>query len=85
MPHNRFDKYLNFGAHIEQSSDGIALDRLSIGSLSFSGAGLPLAARLVDLLLPDKQASSMLESVRELRSKKLSVVGGNAPPDVKGN
>jgi hypothetical protein len=85
LPSNPFGKYLNLGARIEPSSAGIEFDRLSLGPLSFSGRWLlPLAARMADLLLPNKQASLMLASVRELRLEGSTVLlTVLPPPDVK--
>ncbi len=68
MPANPFGPYLNLGVQIGQSSDGIGIDRLSIGPLDMSGRWLlPLTARLADMLLKDKQASTLLASVRGFR------------------
>ncbi len=85
MPVNPFGAYLNLGVQIGQSSDGIGIDRLFIGPLEISGRWLlPLAARLADVLLKDKQASALLAGVRGFR------IEGNAallnvvpPPDAK--
>jgi len=79
MPANPFGAYLNLGVQIGQSSDGIGIDRLSIGPLDISGRWLlPLTARLADVLLKDKQASALLASVRgfqiEGKTALLSVV-----------
>jgi len=85
MPANPFGAYLNLAVQIGQSSDGIGIDRLSIGSLHVSGRWLlPLTARLADVLLKDKQASALLASVRGFR-----IEGDTAmlvivpPPDAK--
>lgn len=81
MPANPFGTYLNLGVQIGQSSDGIGIDRLSIGPLQVSGRWLlPLTARLADVLLKDKQASALLASVRGFRIEGDTALLRVAPP-----
>jgi hypothetical protein len=85
LPSNPFGNYLNLGLQFGESDQGIGIDRVTVGPAGFSGRWvLPLVARLLDIALPDKQASAMLESVRSVR-----IAGDTAqltvypPPDVK--
>jgi hypothetical protein len=85
LPGNPFGNYLNLEAQIGESAEGVGIDRVSVGPLGFSARWLlPLAARLVDIALPNKQASTLLASVQEIQ-----IVGDTAritvfpPPDVK--
>ena len=87
LPKNPAGEYLNVGARLAPSATGMAVERIHVGPLEFSGRWLlPLAARSVDLWLPDKQASSLLASVRGVR-----VLGKSAlftvypPPDIKNS
>lgn len=85
MPANPFGSYLNLGVRMDETSDGIGIDRLSIGPMEISGRWLlPLTVRLADKLLKNEQASALLASVRGFRiegeTALLSVV---PPPDVK--
>jgi hypothetical protein len=85
MPRNPFGDYLNLGLQFGESDQGVGIDRVTVGPAGFSGRWvLPLVARLLDLALPDKQASAMLESVHSVR-----IAGDTAqltvypPPDAK--
>ncbi len=87
LPANPFGEYLNLGAQMRPSSEGIGIDRLSMGSLSYSGYWLlPMAAQLADLVLRDRQASLLLEGVSAIQiegdSALLSVL---PPPDAKAH
>ncbi|MCB1691023.1 MAG: hypothetical protein KDI33_21180 [Halioglobus sp.] len=85
LPETPFGSYLNLGAQIRPSSDGIGIDRLTIGPLSYSGRWLlPAAAQMADLLMHERRASRILEGVSAVR------LDGDAvlltvlpPPDVK--
>jgi len=85
MPANPFGPYLNLGVQIGQSSDGIDIDRLSIGPLQVSGRWLlPLTARLADVLLKDRQASALLASIRGFRIEgETALLMVAPPPDAK--
>ena len=85
LPTNPFGEYLNMDVRVNQSSAGVAIDRVSIGPLQFSGRWLlPLAARLLDVLLPNEQASTLLASVREFRIDGETALLNVVPPaDVK--
>lgn len=85
LPANPFGNYLNLGAQIGDSAEGVGIDRVTVGPAGFSGRWLlPLAARLVDIVLPNKQASTLLASVQGIQ-----IAGDTAritvfpPPDVK--
>lgn len=87
LPENPFGRYLNLGAQIQQSADGIAIDRLTIGPLSVpAGWVLPLGAHLADVLFDEQQASLILEGVNGI-----DVVGDTVllsvepPPDMKAH
>lgn len=67
-PANPFGQYLNLGAEVRESSKGLGIDRVTVGPVGFSaGWLLPLAARLLDIVMPSKQASALLDSVRAVR------------------
>ncbi|MEZ5503279.1 MAG: hypothetical protein R3E50_11785 [Halioglobus sp.] len=85
LPANPFGAYLNLGLRIGQSSNGIAIDHVSIGPLQCSGRWLlPLAAKLADVLLRDRQASMLLASVRALRIEDdIAMFSVLPPPDAK--
>ncbi|MEZ5570878.1 MAG: hypothetical protein R3E64_02550 [Halioglobus sp.] len=85
LPANPFGRYLNLGVNVAPSNDGLVVERITVGPLEFSGRWLlPMAARLVDVLLPDKQASTLLASVHGLRiDGDTAVLRVFPPPDVK--
>lgn len=85
LPENPFGSYLNLSAQVQPNSEGIAVDRFSIGPLSYSGRWLlPVAARLMDALLRDAQASELLEGVNGVQIANDAVLLSlSPPPDVK--
>ncbi len=85
LPANPFGDYLNLGVQIPQSDAGIALDKITVGPLDFSGSlVLPVMSRLVDMLLKDEKASVLLASVRGLRIEgDTALLSVMPPPDVK--
>ncbi|CAA0078670.1 Uncharacterised protein [Halioglobus japonicus] len=87
LPDNPFGEYLNLGAQVLPSSDGIVIEQLSVGPLRYSGRWLlPLAAQLADLLTRQQQASLILEGVSDIQIEGDSVVLSVAPPpDVKAH
>jgi hypothetical protein len=82
---NPVGDYLNLVFQVGQSSEGINIDRLSIGPLNLPGRWLlPLAAYLADTLLQDQQASLLLASVRGFRIEgDTALLSVQPPPDVK--
>ena len=82
---NPVGDYLNLVFQVGQSSEGINIDRLSIGPLNLPGRWLlPLAAYLADNLLQDQQASLLLASVRGFRIEgDTALLSVQPPPDVK--
>lgn len=87
LPANPFGEYLNLVAQVPQSGEGIAIDRISMGPLSYSGAWLlPLAAQLADALLRDRQANLLLEGVNSIQIEGDTAFLNVSPPsDVKAN
>lgn len=85
LPANPFGDYLNLAAQVDESNAGLNIDSVSVGPLTFSGRWvLPLAARLVDLVLPDRQASTLLASVHRVRiDGDTALLTVFPPPDVK--
>jgi hypothetical protein len=67
LPANPLGKFLNLSALFAESSQGIAVDKLQIGSVSLPGKWLlPLLARLADSQLQNHHASELLASVQGL-------------------
>jgi hypothetical protein len=87
LPGNPFGEYLNLVAQIRQSSEGIGIDRISMGPLSYSGHWLlPLAAQLADVLLRDSQSSLLLKGVRSMQIEGDTAFLNVSPPsDVKAS
>ena len=87
LPHNPFGAYLNLGAQIRPSSDGIGIDRVSMGPLSIPGQWLlPLAAQFADMILRDKQASLLLAGVSGIQiDGDTALLTIAPPPDVKAH
>jgi hypothetical protein len=85
LPANPLGGYLNLGAQLAPSPGGISVARIAIGPLDFSGRWLlPLAARSLDVLLPDKQASSLLASVHGMQiDGAIARFNVYPPPDIK--
>jgi len=85
LPANPFGDYLNVRARVGESATGIGIDRLAVGPMGFSGRWLlPLAARLLDVLLPDRQASALLASARGVRIEgDTALLTVFPPPDIK--
>jgi len=82
---NPAGEYLNLAFRVGQSSAGLSVDRLAVGPLEMPAAWLlPLAARLLDSLLPNKQASLLLASVRGFRLEgDTALFEVQPPPNVK--
>ncbi|RLA48911.1 MAG: hypothetical protein DRQ97_02630 [Gammaproteobacteria bacterium] len=82
---NPVGDYLNLVFQVEQSSEGINIDRLSIGPLNLPGRWLlPLIAYLADTVLQDQQASLLLASVRGFRIEgDTALLRVQPPSDVK--
>lgn len=82
---NPLGQYLNLVFEFGQSDAALRIDRWSIGRLRMPGGWLlPLAARLIDTLLPDKQASVLLASVRGFRIEgDTALFRVQPPPNVK--
>ena len=87
LPQNPFGAYLNLGAQVRPSSDGIGIDRLSMGPLSIPGRWLlPLAAQLADAILRDRQASLLLAGVSGIQIAGDTVLlMVSPPPDAKAH
>lgn len=87
LPQNPFGRYLNLAAQMGSSSSGIGIDQLSVGPLRFSGRWLlPLAARTMDALLRDTQASQLLAGVGGMRIEgNTALLSVLPPPDAKEN
>lgn len=85
LPANPFGNYLNLGAAVGESGEGVGIDTVTVGPINLPGRWLlPLAARLVDVLLPDRQASTLLASVRDVRIEgDTALLTVFPPPDVK--
>ena len=87
LPANPFGEYLNLVAQIPQSSEGIGIDRISMGRLSYPGGWLlPLAAQLADSLLHHSQANLLLQGVSSIQVEGDTVFLNVSPPsDLKAN
>ena len=87
LPQNPLGRYLNLGAHIQQSDEGMVVDRLSMGSMSVPGGWLlSLSARLADVLLRDKNASLLLSGISGIAVAGDTVlISLSPPPNVKAH
>lgn len=62
---NPIGEYLNLVFHIGQSSEGLSVDRLSIGRLKLPGGWLlPFAVYLADTVLQNQHASELLAGIQ---------------------
>jgi hypothetical protein len=87
LPQNPFGRYLNLAARVGSSSTGVGIDQLTVGPFRFTGQWLlPLAARMMDIVLRDKQASALLAGARGVRVEGDTVLlDVSPPPDAKEN
>jgi len=87
LPQNPFGRYLNLGAQIQQSNEGIFIDRLSMGPMSIPGGWLlPLGARLADIVLREQKASLLLSGISGVQVAGDTVLlSVTPPPDVKAH
>jgi hypothetical protein len=87
LPQNPFGQYLNLAAQVGSSSSGFGIDQLSVGPLRFTGRWLlPLAARMMDALLGDTQASQLLAGVTGMQIEgDMALLSVSPPPDAKAN
>ncbi len=85
VPANPVGGYLNLGARMRSSTDGVRIDRLFMGPLSCSGRWLlPLAAKLADLVMLEERASKILAGVNAVDIDGDSVfLTVSPPPDMK--
>lgn len=84
---NPAGNYFNVSVQVNESNDGVHIDRVAIGPLEFSGRWiLPLAARFADALLGDNQGSMLLDSVRGVQlNSNTALFTVIPPPNVKAH
>jgi hypothetical protein len=79
--------YFNMSVQLDESSEGVHIDRVTIGPADFSGRWLlPLMARIGDVVLQDQQATLLLGSVRGFQlDGSTALLSVYPPPNAKAH